>query len=158
MTFISPPPSSSPLDAVIGQSWFPDVNPSDVRESLQIDVSVSPSQLRSSLIEAITYVNSALGKWRGEHSGYADLASVPAEQIDGVSIHQHCYLRAVGTKAKANILERTPDADATGKGMSSSTLIDKAAALHSVVDALHRDMHHAINDIYGRARATVELI
>lgn len=139
---------------IVSRAFWPPVLPAAIREAQRIDNTVTPPRLRAALVEAIATTNFSLGAWRQaqETLGYASLGTVPAEEIDGTSIHIHRYQRAVGTLAKAIIQERYRDFDATGKGDK------KADALTDPIDDLRRDHLNALADITGRPRSTVELI
>lgn len=134
--------------------FWPDVDPSTIREDQRIDNTVTPKRLRMALIESIATVNDALFKWRQscEVKGINSLDEIQAEEIDGTSILVHRYQRAVGCLAKAILLERLRDFDATGKGER------KAEYLTDPIDDCRRDHLAAIADITGRPRLTIELI
>ena len=139
---------------IVSSPFWPDIDPALIREQQRLDNTTPPQRLRSALIEAIATTNNALLAWRqaNEALGKTILDQVDAEQIDGTSILVHRYQRAVGCLAKAIILERTRDFDATGKGER------KAEFLTDPIDDCRRDHLAAIADIAGRPRTTVELI
>lgn len=146
------PDNEEPL--IESSVFWPAVDPSKIREAQRIDNTVPPLRLKAALIEAIATTNSALLSWRSaqQAAGFATLEAVPAEAIDGKSIHLHRYQRAVGCMAKALLLERYRDIDTTGKGHKD------AEALTDPIDDCRRDHLHALADISGRPRNTVELI
>lgn len=151
---IPAPPPAVAETAIVSSTFWPSIDPAKVREAQRIDATVTSARLRGALIEAIATTNTALLAWRSaqQAAGFATLAEVPAETIDTESLHLHRYRRAVGSLAKALLLERLRDFDATGKG-------DKdAAALTDPIDDCRRDWHAAVADIAGRPRSTVELI
>lgn len=150
-------PSSPPQTKerrISSSVFWPDIDPSTIREDQRIDNTVTPKRLRTALIESIASVNNALLQWRQscEFIGIKSLDEIQAEEIDGTSILVHRYQRAVGCLAKALILERTRDFDATGKGER------KAEYLTDPIDDCRRDHLAAIADITGRPRLTIELI
>lgn len=152
---ITPAPSSPVSEPVIKSSLFwPDIDPVEIRAQQRLDNTVHQDRLRGALIEAIATTNAALLAFRQAHQelGTAALADVVAEEIDGVSIIVHRYQRAVGSLAKALLMERYRDFDATGKGDK------KADQLTDPIDDCRRDHLNAIADITGRPRVTVELI
>lgn len=148
-------PSTPAAEPPIGSSPFwPDIDPVEIREAMRIDNTVTPPRLKTALIEAIATTNYALRAWRitQQALGITTLIDVDAEEIDGISILVHRYNRAVGCLAKALLLERHRDFDATAKG-------DKRAdQLSDPIDDCRRDHLAALNDITGQPRITVELI
>lgn len=155
-SLIIPAPTPEAVETAIASSAFwPEIDPAQIRADQRIDNTVTPPRLRGALIEAIAATNDSLAGWRTTQqvlNGYATLDDVPAEAIDGVSILVHRYRRAVGCLTKALLLERLRDFDATGKGDK------KTEGLADPIDDHRRDHHHAVADITGRSRTTVELI
>jgi len=157
--FVVTAPSAPQLEEpIVSGPFWPNIDPKKVREAQRIDNTITPGRLRIILIEAIAATNMALRQWRDVQlaNGITELAEIDADnadaKIDGTSILVHRYLRAIGCLAKALLLERYPDFDATGKGEK------KADALTHPIDDCRRDHLHAVSDIVGRARTTVELI
>lgn len=148
-------PSNPVSEPPIASSTFwPDIDPVDIREAMRIDNTVTPPRLKTALIEAIATTNYALRQYRiaQQALGINALIEVEAETIDDLSILVHRYNRAVGCLAKALLLERYRDFDATAKG-------DKRAdQLTDPIDDYRRDHLAALNDITGQPRITVELI
>jgi hypothetical protein len=153
MIIPSSPPQAKERRISSSRFW-PDIEPTAIRLQQRIDNTIPPERLRTALIESIASVNNALLQWRQTHeaSGVESLEEIQAEEIDGTSIHVHRYQRAVGCLAKALLLERLRDFDATGKGER------KAEFLTDPIDDCRRDHLAAIADIVGRNRITVELI
>jgi hypothetical protein len=153
MIIAAPTQTPSETDIASGPFW-PAIDPGMIRDQQRIDNTIHPERLRHALIEAIASTNDALADYRlaKESIGTTKLADIPAEQIDGTSIQIHRYRRAVGCLAKAMLLERMRDFDATGKGER------KAEFLTDPIDDCRRDHLAAIADIVGRNRVTVELI
>ncbi len=145
------PTAETPINS--GAFW-PSVTPGTIRAAHRIDGSVTPERLRDALIEAVANVTGQLTDWRAarEAAFYATLNDVPAEFIDGISILELRYRRAVGCMAKAIVLERYRDYDTSNQGDR------KADATDPTIEDLRRDASWAIRDIQGLARSTVELI
>lgn len=155
MSFVTTSPVDPIEEAPISSgSFWPIVDPVAVRESQRIDSTITAERLRDALIAAIGAVNRELAAFRATNTaaGYASLADVPAEEIDGVSVNTHGYHRAVGCLTKASLIERYRDYNSTAKGDR------KADQLADPIDDLRRDARWAISDIRGIGRTTVELI
>lgn len=145
-------PTSEPPIA-IGSFW-PDIDPVEIREQQRIDNTIPPQRLRAALIEAAATAIEALAAWKiiQVEAGIASLDAIEAEQIDNTSLLVHRFRRAVGCLAKALIVERYRDFDTTGRGeRNAEPLVDTIADCR-------RDYHHAIADIIGRPHSTIELI
>lgn len=155
-SLIIPAPTPEAVEEnIVSNAFWPAIKPAEIREDQRIDNTVTPVRLKATLIEAIATTNNALAGWRTTQqvlNGYATLAAVPAEEIDETSILVHRYRRAVGCLAKALLLERYRDFDATGKNDK------KTEGLTDPIDDHRRDHLHAIADLTGRPRTTVELI
>lgn len=155
MSFVvAAPPADPPETAIESGTFWPSIEPGDIRAAHRIDSTVTPARLRDALIEAIGAVNVELAAWRGarEAEGRATLDAVPADEIDTESINVHRYRRAVGCMAKALLQERYRDFDSTARGDK------KADVLENPIDDLRRDARWAIADILGVGRTVVELI
>lgn len=153
--FIVTAPVADPEEApIVSGPFWPNIDPTAIRDAQRIDNTIPPNRLRSALVEAIASTNYKLRIYRDAQIalGYVTLSAVQADEIDGTSILEHRYLRAVGCLAKALLLERLRDFDATGKGDK------KADALTDPIDDCRRDHLHAIADITGTGRTVVELI
>ena len=153
--FIVTAPAADPEEApIVSGPFWPNVAPVAIRATQRIDNTVPPERLRMALIEAIACTNHALRDWRQAQAdlGHTNLSTVPADEIDGKSILEHRYQRAVGCLAKALLLERLRDFDTSGKGDK------KADTLTDPIDDCRRDHLHALADITGNARTVVELI
>lgn len=144
-------PAETPVDA--GPFW-PEIDPAQIRDAQRIDGTITGARLRDALIEAIAATNTELAVWRAAQiaAGHETLASVPADEIDGETIHVHRYRRAVGCFAKAALIERYRDFDTTARGDR------KADVMENPIDDLRRDARWAIGDITGIGRTVVELI
>jgi hypothetical protein len=118
------------------------------------DGTATAERLRAALVDAVLSVNDDLRSWQAmqQAAGHMTLEAVPTGQIDGKPSHLHRYLRAVCCEARAGLIERYRDYDATAAGDR------KAEALMQAVEDLRRDARWAISDIVGRSRSTVALI
>ncbi|WP_261539636.1 head completion/stabilization protein [Burkholderia multivorans] len=158
MSFVSPPPLAQPphtaAPPIANDAFYPDVSLEHARDTMRLDGSVTDARLRHELLAAIASVNDELRTartaWRD--AGFARLADVPADQLDGESVLLQHYRRAVYCLAKATLIERYRDYDTTGDGAR------RADELEPQSDELRRDARWAISDIVGRPRVTVELI
>ena len=139
---------------VVSDGWFPSVDPAKTRDEYRIRDNVTPARLRKAIIGAILSVGNQLAVWQAAQmlSGRASLESVPARQVDGTSRLVLLYARAIGSYAKAELVETYRDIDATTAGQRQVDDLEP-----SIVE-LRRDAIHAIRDILGRTRARIELI
>ena len=142
-------------DSPINTTWFPTIDPAAIRKDHRIRDAVTAARLRSALIGAIITVTNDLSNWQARQraAGYASFADVPADfELDGQPRHVHLYRRAVALYAKAEIVERYRDIDMSGTGER------RAEDLEPSPGELRRDALHAIRDILGKSRTTVDLI
>jgi hypothetical protein len=153
-SFFAAAPAESDQNLIVNDGFFPDIDVDTAMEAMRQDGTVTAERLRGALVEAALSVNKDLAVWRAEQQAadYATLEAVPVAQIDGKSAHLHRYLRAVYCEARAGLIERYRDYDATAAGDR------KAEALMQAVEDLRRDARWATSDIVGRPRSTVELI
>ena len=153
-SFFAAAPAESGQNLIANDGFFPDIGVDAATEAMRQDGTVTAERLRGALVEAALSVNADLATWRADQqaAGYETLVAVPAAQIDGKSTHVHRYLRAVYCEARAGLIERYRDYDATAAGDR------KAEALMQAVEDLRRDARWATSDIVGRSRSTVELI
>jgi len=160
MQFVARPPAGDPPEdpqdsnPVSNDGFFPDVDPAKVRKAGRINANVTAARLRAALIAAIITVGNDLGSWAAsqQSAGDAKLEDVPAVSIDGTSRLVHAYHRAITCFAKAEVIERYRDFDTTAAGGKALDELDAST------DELRRDGVHAIRDILGKGRTTVELI
>lgn len=151
--FVANTPAAAETD-ITNTAFWPAVSPSDCRDVMRIDSSITPERLRAALVAAICDVNADLADWRAKQTaaGSATLTDVPADQIDGSSILLQLYRRAVYSFAKAELTEHYRDYDST---LNAS---DRADMLDPSIDEYRRQGILAIRQIIGRQRTTVELI
>lgn len=160
MSFVALPPSADaeqPPEAetpIVNDGFFPDIDPAAVREAARIPTSVTPARLRAAILGAILSVAYDLSAFRERSSadGHASLAAMPAPQLDGQSVQLIRYNRAVALYAKAELIERHRDFDTTSAGGS------QADELTPTIGELRRDALHAVRDILGKSRTTIDLI
>lgn len=77
---------------------------------------------------------------------------MPATRLSGESVQSIRCQRAIALYAKANLIERHPDLGTTGAGRAEGN--DAPTAIGS----LRRDAMHAVRDMLGATRTTVDLI
>jgi hypothetical protein len=160
MSFVARPSASeieAPPEAeltIVNDGFFPDIDPAQVRDVARIPTSMTAPRLRAAIIGAVMTVLADLRTFAASSiaAGHATLEAVPAAQIDGTSVRVHAYRRAIALFAKAELIERHRDFDSTAAGAN------QASELEGSVADLRRDAQHAIRDILGRTRTTVDLI
>ena len=152
---IVPPPVSNDQAAIANDGFFPDVDPDAVKAAMRVRDSVTPARLRAAVIGAMLAAAPDLAAWAAAQrvAGYATLGEVPPPfMIDGRSALVVLYERAIGCYTKAELIERNRDFDQAGGGQRD---VDELAPAPG---ELRRDAIHAIRDILGVGRTTVELI
>ena len=158
--FVARPPVAeveappAPETTVINDGFFPDVEPAAVRDHARIPSSITPARLRAAILGAIMAIEIDMRAYAAAQmaAGNAKLADVPAAQLDGRSVQLLRYERAVALYAKAELIARHPDFDTTGAGDS------RADETTPTIGELRRDAMHAVRDMLGKTRTTVELI
>ena len=152
--FIATAPTAPDEGEITNSPFWPAISLPDLRETVRLDGTVTTDRLKHAAIDAIISVNRDLAQWRSarESDGHATLAAVPAEPINGESVHLHSYRRAVYAMTRANLLERYTDYSATGDGVKAADAKEVSS------DDLYRDARFAIRDIIGTTHTTVELI
>lgn len=146
--------TAAPATEIQSDSWWPGIEPDQVRSEMRLDGSITAERLRASLVAAISTVNDALLAWKQVQklAGYTSLEQVPADQIDGTSRQVLLYRRAVACCAAAEVAERYRSFDATDSANQ------RADDLSPSIEELRRDQRWAIRDFLGARRVTVELI
>jgi hypothetical protein len=160
MTFVARPPASeieqppAEENTVINDGFFPDIEPAAVREAARIPTSITPARLRAAILGAMMTAEIDLRAFAAASvaAGHAELAAVPAPQLDGKSVQLIRYTRAIALYAKAELIERHRDFDTTAAGGN------QADELSASIGDLRRDALHAIRDMLGRSRTLVDLI
>ncbi|MDB5688553.1 MAG: head completion/stabilization protein [Sphingomonas bacterium] len=145
---------TGPEPIVTNDGWFPDIDPAAVRKAISVREGVLPDRLREAIVSAILSAGNDLATWAAAQQllGHADLAAVPARVVGGESRLLALYRRAVCAFVKAELAERYRDNDLTAAGQRD------VSELTVAVDELRRDARHAIRDMLGRTRTTVELL
>lgn len=153
---ISPPlePAETGPDLILIDGFWPAIDQAQFRLAMRLTDEVTPERARSALINAISSALIDLVDWQIDKiaEGFDTLDMVPAPQIDGHSRLEHLWQRAIFALAKAELVETYRDYDATGAGERNSDFVDGSIAHHQ------RDAAHAIRDLKGRPRTTVDLI
>lgn len=155
MKFVSPEPVTLGANDTIANTFFwPEIRVSHYRESMKTDGTVTNERLRQALLTAISEVNAELFVFREKQMarGLNTLADVPGEKIDGELERVRLYRTAVFCWAKASIVERYRDYDATGEG------VKKAEEMEDTLGELWRDVRWSISRFLDLPHMTVELI
>jgi len=152
----SPAPPATPDGQTLscGPFW-PDIDINDFRNAMRIGGTAIPDdRVSDALLGAVISVDRDLSLWRAsrEADGNATLVSVSDVQIGGENRLALIFRRAVYAYAAADLLETHRDVTATGTGQSRAPEMDMRADDH------RRNAVHAIRDIKGLGRTTVELI
>ncbi|MFJ3292045.1 head completion/stabilization protein [Enterobacter asburiae] len=110
------PPLGVSEPVIKNTPFFPDVDPKRVREEMRLEQTVSPVRLRRAIKTAIAETNAELSDWRESQldAGYATLADVPTDELDGESVRVFHYFNAVCSMTTATLYERFRGVDATG--------------------------------------------
>ncbi|MBN4944842.1 head completion/stabilization protein [Stenotrophomonas maltophilia] len=147
----SPAPKLAPVTA--GAFW-PEIDVDALREAVRVPGDVLPVRLRNTVVLAVASVTRELALWqaRKEGNGFAALADIPAQQLDGESVLVQLYRRAVQCCTAVELHERYRSYDATSQGNQ------RADDLTPTIDEMRRDHRNAISDLQGLRRVTVELI
>ncbi|MFC0206439.1 head completion/stabilization protein [Novosphingobium soli] len=145
---------AAPEAVIVNDGFFPDIEPGAVREAARIPSSITPARLRAAILGAIMTVECDLRAFAAEANaaGHTTLAAIPAPVLDGQSVQLMRYNRAVALYAKAELIERHRDFDTTSAGGN------QADELMPSIGDLRRDALHAVRDILGKRRTTIDLI
>jgi len=147
----SPAPQQDPITA--GPFW-PEIDVAALREAIRVTGDVTAARMRSVVVSAVMSATRELVDYRvaKEKAGYARLADVPAEQVDGESRLVQLYRQVVYCGAAVVLHERYRSYDATAQGNQ------RADDLTPTIDEIRRDQRNAISDLLGQRRMTVELL
>lgn len=142
---------------VSNDGFFIDIDMPAMRDAMRLDGTVTDARLRPAIVSAILAVNRSLSDWQQtqQQKGFTKLADIAATQIDGESRLLSLYRRAVYSTAKADLIEKYRDYDATAATLSDKKVME---SLDIAPGDQRRNAHWAIADIIGRPRMTVELI
>jgi len=149
-------PAPAPLPA---SGFWPAVDFDALRAAVRIDPTVTTDRLRDSGLAARLQIAAELDAWRQvqEAAGFATLDQVPNPRgpqlaAVGVTWSEALYFRALASLVAADMADRTRDAATSLAGN------DRADAVESTADVHRRNYRHALSDLQGRGRSTIELI
>ncbi|ATB09485.1 phage head completion family protein [Escherichia coli 2729250] len=154
MKFVAPEQAPEQAEIIRNTPFWPDVDLSEFRSVMRTDGTVTQPRLKQVALSAISEVNAELYEFRRcqQMLGYASLAEVPAEQLDGKSERVQHYFNAVYCWARAMLNERYQDYDATASGAKRGEELAEASG------DLWRDARRAISRVQDAPHCTVELI
>lgn len=97
MKFVAPEQAPEQAEIIRNTPFWPDVDLSEFRSVMRTDGTVTQPRLKQVALSAISEVNAELYEFRRRQQmlGYASLAEVPAEQLDGKSERIQHYFNAV---------------------------------------------------------------
>lgn len=153
MSLIAAGGSTEPV-IITNADFFPDLNLQEFRDSMRLDGTVTDERAQHALEAGMFDANRSLSEYMTAQQGlgFETLEDVPDADWQPLGTNVRLYLRAVWCLAKASLIERYRDYDATGAGH------DQADAMDITGDDLRRDAAWALSDIRGANRTTVELI
>lgn len=145
MKFVAPEQAPEQAEIIRNTPFWPDVDLSEFRSVMRTDGTVTQPRLKQVALSAISEVNAELYEFRRRQQmlGYASLAEVPAEQLDGKSERIQHYFNAVYCWARAMLNERYQDYDATASGVKRGEELAEASG------DLWRDARWAISRVSG---------
>jgi len=148
-----PQPVDEPL---ANDGWFPDIDLKALRDQYRIRDAVTAQRLREAALFALVAVNDdeSLTAWAEcqQAAGFTSLGAVPAKTLGGESRLTVLYRRAVGSEVRALLIEGQRETDLTGAGQRAVSDLDPS------IPELRRDRVHAIRDMLGKPRTTIDLI
>lgn len=156
--FVANAPNAAPApdEAPIAHGdFFPGIKLSSVRNSLRTPTAVTPDRLTDAIFAAMLSVGLELADWAEAQraAGFATLAAVaPTDTIGGEPRLVRLYHRAILSFAGAELADTHSDISATADGQKR--LEERALT----ADEHRRNATHAIRDIIGATRTSVELI
>lgn len=153
------PPAAENEPCVTNDGFFPDMNPTQVRDACRLDGTVTTARLRPALQDAMLAINAELQAWADEQRsrwGYNKLEDVPAPQVGGESAKVLHYRRAVHYCLMADLAEMYRNISTTPAGTGKTDRVMEE--LVTQLGEHRRKQRWAISDLLGQARCTVELI
>ncbi|MDB5724996.1 MAG: 31, BuPhKS14 gp31 [Novosphingobium sp.] len=159
--FVSSPaaPSSANTDVagtymVVADGWYPPIDMVLLRKAVKIGADVDDERVKDAVITAMIAVGIELMLWKLAHvdAGVEQLEDLPGDMIAGAKIIVHLWRRAVYSFVAAELAENSRDISATKDGA------DRAEEKALTADDHRRNGIHAIRDMLGVGRTTVELI
>jgi hypothetical protein len=160
----SAPVVEQPETALAHDGFFPGVKLSDLRDAERLPQQVTDKRLTDAAVAAMLTVSVELAAWKAAQLalGFETLATVApvgadgtvgeVEQIAGSPRLVRLYERAIGSLVAAELADTHHDISASADGKTQAE--DRALAS----DEHRRNATHAIRDIVGETRTTVELI
>ncbi|MBP1129187.1 hypothetical protein JOE25_000730 [Serratia sp. PL17] len=140
-------------EKVTAGHFWPEITLRAVRMEMRINGAVTTTRLKHAVIEGVAHVIGQLTRWQAVQlkAGYASLAAVPSDEINGESIKVFRYRRAVYSLTRAYLIENYRDVDTTGDAGEKH-----AAGLTLQAADLWRDARWAIADIRDEVRNYAE--
>jgi len=135
-------------------SFWPVISSAKFYEVYRIPAELPESTVMDYLRQAIVRVIEALAEWKIEQTaaGYAALAAVPQDQIDGFGKLVLLWERAVYCEAKAELLKETETVERKDKA-------ENAAKTGPETEAKYREWAaDALRSITGMKRISIELL
>jgi len=152
---VTDPPGAPPITGQLNAgSFWPCIDVTKLRETVDVDGSVTAARLTHAAANALASVIQDLSAWAQTQmaAGLTTLADVPAVTINGTSVNVLRFERAVYAYTKADLIERYAGADATGRAERG----DEGRELQA--SEYRADALRAVRDILGVARMESELI
>lgn len=147
--------SGNPADKSIDcGSFYPAITRQMFFDAYRIPLELPLATVDAHLCQGIISVRRALKEWRFEQeaAGYATLAAVPQEEVDGTGELMVLWRRAVYCEAKAEILKETETAN-------RREAAENAAKSGPETEEKYREFaQDAIRAIVGAGRVSIEII
>lgn len=155
--FIARPAApASPGDSTLaGDGWWPDIDCTEMRDTLRIGETVTHARLIGALENAYINITGDLSVWRAvqEEAGLANLNAVrPDEKVNGKTRLAVLFTNAVRYAAAAELADQSLDITAT------ATADARAEARQAIACDYERRRLDAVRTIMGVTRVAVELI
>ena len=150
--------SEEPAAALPNITFFPDIDPDEFRDQLNVDTTVPNARVEAALQLSIIEVNRDLLEWRlvQEELGHTEIIETTSTEYgegeDAVNENKRLYCFAVFHLAKARIIERMRNFDSAGSGH------DRADSLEDPIGDHRREARRAVRAIMGETGTVVELI
>jgi hypothetical protein len=147
-------PAPDPADQVDGGEFFMPLSIAEFRDSMRVSATPSQIRVRDALRSGILTVRVELRAWAAAQvaAGFPSIDAVDAPEVDFESVLVLLYRRAAFSFAAAELVETHSDISATKDG--KDRIVDQVLT----ADEHRRNGIHAIRDILGAPRTTVELI
>lgn len=144
----------TPADAIQNNGFWPDIDPTVVRDAERIDSNITAARLTQALQVAMADINRQLSAWQlaQQDAGFTTIDAVPVPVWQTPDAYSLLYRRAVYATAHASLLERYREVSATAQGD------ERGEAKNDAADDYRRDARWAVSEITGLNHTTVELI